>query len=97
MFRQSVVTISFVLSVFEYKQALHSSDIFRPLPGGTESQMLTGEVNLHSLSSLIGAVANSDVFFFLFLFPNGNHKVLSFYFSLSLVHIQLIHCSSRAV
>ena len=95
MFRQSVVTISFVLSVFEYKQALHSSDIFRPLPGGTESQMLTGEVNLHSLSSLIGAVANSEGFFF--LFPNGNHKVLSFYFSLSLVHIQLIHCSSHAV
>lgn len=64
--------------------------------------MLTGELNLHSLSSLIGAVAKSEVFFFFFfflsfLFLSGNHKVLSFYFLLSLVHIQPIHYSSHAV
>lgn len=46
VFREAAVSISSVLCV-EQKQALHFSDIFCPASGGTESWMLTRELNLH--------------------------------------------------
>lgn len=47
VFKEATVSISSVLCV-EQKQALHFSDIFCPASGGTESWMLTRELNLHS-------------------------------------------------
>lgn len=73
MFRQAAVSISSVLSVSSISKPCTCLIFSALLPDGTESQMLTRELNLHSPSSLIGARTKmAGVFFLLFL--NGNHK-----------------------
>ena len=74
VFRQAAVSISSALSVSSISKPCTCLIFSALLPGGTESQMLTRELNLHSPSSLIGAGTKTAGFLFSFLFLNGNHK-----------------------
>lgn len=55
MFRKAVVSISSVLSLSSISKPCTCRIFSALLPDGTESQMLTRKLNLHSPSSLIGA------------------------------------------
>lgn len=91
MFRQAVVSISSLLSLSSIsKPCLHL------LPDGTESQMLTRKLNLHSPSSLIGAgIKTAGVFSFI---PQWKSEVILrvvFFADIFFTRIQPLSYSKR--